>query len=86
MTHPSQDVPGTHVFILDMDVSKNRENFTPPNHPFVHMVWNHYNLINHPFWGVFTLIFGSTPICTQKINGKVYFGKTKMGCTGVQVY
>ena len=52
----------------------------PPNHPFVHRVWNHY--FHHPFWGGFTLIFGSTPICTQKIN-TVYFGKTKWD---VQVY
>ena len=30
----------------------------PPNHPFVHRVWNHY--FHHPFWG-FSPIFGSTP-------------------------
>ena len=24
--------------------------FYPPNHPFVHRVWNHY--FHHPFWGV----------------------------------
>ena len=28
---------------------------TPPNHPFVHRVWNHY--FHHPFWD--TPIFGN---------------------------
>ena len=31
----------------------------PPNHPFVHRVFHE---INHPFWGSFPPIFGSTPI------------------------
>ncbi len=33
----------------------------PPNHPFVHRVWNHYKV--YPFWGVFPL-FLETPILT----------------------
>ena len=31
----------------------------PPNHPFVHRIFHDFN---HPFWGVDTPIFGSTPI------------------------
>ena len=31
----------------------------PPNHPFVHRVFHE---VNHPFWGVKSPIFGSTPI------------------------
>ena len=27
----------------------------PPNHPFVHRVWNHE--INHPFWGLENPLF-----------------------------
>ena len=30
-------------------VSTQKYGKTPPNHPFVHRVWNHYS--HHPFWG-----------------------------------
>ncbi len=35
--------------------------YPPPNHPFVHRVWNHY-FHHHPFWGVNTPILGNTHI------------------------
>ena len=39
----------------------------PPNHPFVHRVWNHD--FHHPFWGKNPPIFGNTckhPIASKK--------------------
>ncbi len=35
----------------------------PPNHPFVHRVWNHY--FHHPFWG--TSIFGNTQLFSGQL-------------------
>ncbi len=40
----------------------------PPNHPFVHRVWNHY--FHHPFWG--TIIFGNTHMDLVKFSGALY--------------
>ena len=36
----------------------------PPNHPFVHRVWNHY--FHHPFWGENTPIFGNIHVSFRK--------------------
>ena len=35
----------------------------PPNHPFVHKVFHDFH---HPFWGVFSTIFGNIQLLTPK--------------------
>ena len=54
----------------------------PPNHPFVHRVWNHY--FHLPFWGFGVPLFLETPRCCklqpfyvvfffQNFGGRVFF-------------
>ena len=51
--------------------TKNRGEKTPPNHPFVHRVWNHY--FHHPFWGTF--IFGNSHVSPKCSNPSWEFVK-----------
>ncbi len=43
------------IWVCHLDVSKNRDGKTPPNHPLKNRVFHYFH---HPFWG--TLIFGNT--------------------------
>ena len=47
----------------------------PPNHPFVHRVWNHY--FHHPFWG-FDHYFWKHP--NPSLGGGFKYFLPQLGC------